>query len=192
MQGDFLSMISYGIGILPLINNLKQERTEVTHSWCADADGALGTNQRIETYFNLLTRQDPGHGYYPEPQTSVLIVNLDNLEAGKVFGARHRFKVCMGARYLGGLHWGWQVQTRLTETADADMVKEHWRDQRNCREISSGGLCRGGTRNTIIVDIYTMRHLGHGGRVHRSEGNNSGNFFASSFLRKNWKPSHPL
>ena len=29
-------------------------------------------------------------------------MNLDNLDAGKEFGARHRFKVRMGARYLGG------------------------------------------------------------------------------------------
>ena len=103
-QGHPLAMITYGIGILPLIKNLKHDIHNITKPWYADNSGTLGTLARIETYFNLLTRQDPGHGYYPEPQTSVLIVNLDNLEAGKVFGARHRFKVCMGARYLGGLH----------------------------------------------------------------------------------------
>ena len=31
-----------------------------------------------------------------------MIVNFDNIEAGKEFGARHGFKVCTGARYLGG------------------------------------------------------------------------------------------
>ena len=29
-----------------------------------------------------------------------MIVRLDNIEAGKEFGARHGFKVCTGARYL--------------------------------------------------------------------------------------------
>ena len=37
------------------------------------------------------------------PQTFkiVLIVNSDNLEARKMFGSRHGFKVCTGACYLG-------------------------------------------------------------------------------------------
>ena len=48
---------------------------------------------RIETYFNLLTRQIPGCGYYPEPSKSVLIVHPENLEDRKEFGARHGFKV---------------------------------------------------------------------------------------------------
>ena len=33
---------------------------------------------------------------------SVLIILMENLEAGKEFGSRHGFKVCTGARYLGG------------------------------------------------------------------------------------------
>ena len=57
---------------------------------------------RLAAYFDSLTGQGPGHGYYPEPPKSVLIVFLENLEAGKEFRARHRFKVCMGTRYLGG------------------------------------------------------------------------------------------
>ena len=57
---------------------------------------------RLETYFDLLTRQVPGQGYYPKPFKSVLIVRPYNIEAGKVFGERHGFKVCTGARYLGG------------------------------------------------------------------------------------------
>ena len=62
----------------------------------------MGTFTRIETYFDSLKRQGPGQGYYPEPSKSVLIVRPENPEAGKVFGARHGFKVCTGARYIGG------------------------------------------------------------------------------------------
>ena len=40
--------------------------------------------------------------YHPDPNNSVLIVRLDNIEAGKVLGARHGFRVCTGARYFGG------------------------------------------------------------------------------------------
>ena len=42
--------------------------------------------------------------------------------------------------------------------------------------------------NPIIVDISTTRHLGHGGCVRGSVENDSGNLFASSFLRKDKNP----
>ena len=95
-------MIAYGIIILPLINNLKQEITDVTQPSYADNAGTLGTFARLETHFDLLTRQGLGRGYPPERTKSVLIVCPENLEAGKVFGARHGFRVCTGARHLGG------------------------------------------------------------------------------------------
>ena len=75
---------------------------DVTQPWYADDAGDLGTFARIETYFNSLTRQVPGRGYYPKPSKSVLIIRPDNLEAGKEFRERHGSKVCTGARYLGG------------------------------------------------------------------------------------------
>ena len=101
-QGYLLVMIAYGIGILPLINNLKQEIPDVTQPWYADNAGALGTFTILETYFDSLTRQGPVQGYHPDPAKSVLIVRPENLEAGKVFVARHGFWVCTGAHYLGG------------------------------------------------------------------------------------------
>ena len=92
-QGYPLAMIVYGIGIFPLIKNLKREIPDVTQPWYADDAGALGTFAIIETYFNSLTRQGPGRGYYPEPPKSALIVHPENLKAGKEFGARHIFRV---------------------------------------------------------------------------------------------------
>ena len=49
MQGDPLAMITYGIGILSLIKNLKWEIPDVTKPWYADDTGALGTFERLET-----------------------------------------------------------------------------------------------------------------------------------------------
>ena len=95
-------MITYGIGILTLIKNLKREIPDVTHPWYADDAGSLGMFTRLETYFDLLTRQGLGRGYHSKPSKSVLIVHLENIEAGKVFGRSHGFKVCTSARYLGG------------------------------------------------------------------------------------------
>ena len=40
--------------------------------------------------------------YHPELIKSILIVRPENLAAGKVFGRRHVFMVCTGARSLGG------------------------------------------------------------------------------------------
>ena len=91
-------MISYGICILPLIRNLKNELPDVTHRYAGD----LGMFARIETYFNSITHQVPGRGYYPETSKSVMIVHPENLEAGELIGARHEFKVFTGAYYLGG------------------------------------------------------------------------------------------
>ena len=95
-------MIVYGIGILPLINNLKWDIPYVTQPWYADNVGALGTFTRLETYFDSLTYQVPRRGYHTEPPNSVLIVRPENLEDRKVFRRRHGFKVCTGARYIGG------------------------------------------------------------------------------------------
>ena len=92
-QGEPLEIIAYGIGILPLIKNLKQDITDVTRTLYADDAGALGTFARIETYFNSLTHQGLGRRYYPEPSKSILIVHPENLKDRKEFGPRHGFKV---------------------------------------------------------------------------------------------------
>ena len=101
-QGDPLSMIKYGIYILPLTKNLKRDIPDVNQTWYADDARDLGTFARIETYFNSLTLQNPGRVYYPEPSKSILILHRENIKAGKEFGKSHKFKVCTGACYLGG------------------------------------------------------------------------------------------
>ena len=68
MQGDPLSMITYRIGILALIKNIKMEIPDFTQTWYADNAGALGTFAIIETYFYSLTRKVPGQGYHPADQ----------------------------------------------------------------------------------------------------------------------------
>ena len=102
MQGEPLSMISYDIGILQLIKKIRRDLPDAPHTRYTDCAIALVTLTRIETYFNLLTCQGPGRGYYPGPSKSVLIMYLENLESRKLFVARHGFKVCTGTHYLGG------------------------------------------------------------------------------------------
>ena len=94
-------MIAYSIRILPLITNLKREIPCITHPWYADNAGSLSTFAIIETYFDFLACQGPGRGYQSKPTKSILIVCPENLDARKLFGACHGFRVCMSARYLG-------------------------------------------------------------------------------------------
>ena len=98
-------MIVYRIRTLPLIKNIKREILDATQTCYAGDAGALGMFERLETYFYSVTRQGLGRGYHPESTKSVLIVRRENLEAGKLFGACHGFRVCTGALYLGGYIW---------------------------------------------------------------------------------------
>ena len=54
MQGEALDMVTYGIGIIPIIKLLKAEFSEVAHPWFAENDCALGTFANFELYFNFL------------------------------------------------------------------------------------------------------------------------------------------
>ena len=83
MKGDSLSMVKCGIGVLPLINILKSEFTDITQAWYTDDSGALGTFANIKLYFYILKRFFPGSGYYPEPSKSIFIVHPKNIKAGK-------------------------------------------------------------------------------------------------------------
>jgi hypothetical protein len=98
-QGDPISMVPYGIGILPLIRILKQVFPEAEQPWYADDAGAGG-------YFDPIRRQlqeiGPNYGYFPEQSKSILIVSQHNLEAGRTTFADLDFKVTTGHRYLGG------------------------------------------------------------------------------------------
>ena len=55
MQGYPLAMVAYGIGILPLIKNMKAKFPAVTQCYYADNFGALGTFINVELYFIFLT-----------------------------------------------------------------------------------------------------------------------------------------
>ena len=98
-------MITYGISILPFIKNLKREIPDITQPWYADDARVLGTFAIIGTYFDLLSRQGLGCGYYPEPSKSVLNVHLENLEDGKEFGHITDLR-CAQAHVIFGLTLG--------------------------------------------------------------------------------------
>ena len=97
-----LVMAAYGIGVLPLINNLKLVHPDVTRTYYADDADTLGTFGNIKLYFNSLKYSGLVCGYYPDPSKIFLIVHTDNPESGKQFFLRHGFKFCIDAHNLGG------------------------------------------------------------------------------------------
>ena len=79
-------MVSYGVGILPLIKFLKLTYPDVTQPWYADDAGSLGTFNHLEKYFKELKHNGPAREYFPEPTKIILAVHPQNLKVGEIFG----------------------------------------------------------------------------------------------------------
>ena len=126
-QRDPLSMIAYGIGVLPLIRELMNTHPQVTHPWYADDTGARGAFQLVQEHFRYLETRGPSQGYYLDPTKSILVV-----APGNVAQAEEKFRglgnrVVTGHRYLGGFIgdadaemgwlrekiWGWTESVKL-------------------------------------------------------------------------------
>ena len=106
-----------------------------------------------------------------------------------MFSERRGFRVCMGARYLGGYigdkksKQDWFRDRTLTWEKNINTIrKKHG-------EISPGELRRSGTYDPIRMDISSTRHPGHRRLVCRSGEDDLRKRFASPFL---WKEENPL
>ena len=78
-QGDPLSIIAYGIGVLPLIRELQGAHPRVTQPWYADDAEAGGKIPQIMEHLKDLQAQGPAQGYYQEPTKSILAVAPGNV-----------------------------------------------------------------------------------------------------------------
>ena len=101
-QVDPLAMIAYGIGVLPLIKELRNAHPQVTQPWYADDAGAGGTFQQILEHFRDLQARGTAHGYYPEPTKSILVVSPGNVAWTEEHFRGLGIRVVTGHRYLGG------------------------------------------------------------------------------------------
>ena len=101
-QGDPLAMIAYGIGVLPLILELREAHPRVTQPWYADDAGAGGTFAEVQAHFQDLQVWGPARGYYREPTKSILVVTPGNVARAKEHFRGMRILVVTGNRYLGG------------------------------------------------------------------------------------------
>ena len=64
-QRDPLAMIAYGIGVLPLIRELRGAHPRVTQLWYTNDEGAGGKFGHILEHLRDLQAQVPERGYYP-------------------------------------------------------------------------------------------------------------------------------
>ena len=84
MQGCPLSMVAYGLGIIPLIKRLKSTYPDITKLWYAYNAGALSKFDHLEKAFKSLKGNGPARGYLTDPTKSILFMHPQNLEAGDI------------------------------------------------------------------------------------------------------------
>ena len=100
-QGGGLSVITYGIGVIPLIRELRGAHPRVTQPWYADDAGEGGNFEHITVYLRDLQARGPIRGYYPELNKSILVVALRNVTRVEEFFRGMGIKMVTGHRCLG-------------------------------------------------------------------------------------------
>ena len=101
-QGDPLTMISYDIGVPPLIRELWGSHPRFTQPWYADDAGAGRKFSHILEHLRDLQARGPARGYYPEPTKSSLVVALGNVARAEDFFQGMGIRAVTGKGYLGG------------------------------------------------------------------------------------------
>ena len=98
-------MFLYGIGILPLIRNLKELHPDVVQPWYADDAAALAEWYRLVQLYDDLILLGKGYGYFSNAAKCKVVVREGLVEAAVEFFNTQRnmgFEICTGTRYLGG------------------------------------------------------------------------------------------
>ncbi len=97
---DPLSMLFYGMTLMPLIRSLK-DTSLYTQCFYADDAAACESLNNIELWLQRVLSDGPNFGYFPQPAKSVLIVadSYKNLAEAKF--QQYGISVVTGERYLG-------------------------------------------------------------------------------------------
>ena len=101
-QGDPLSIIAYGIGVLTLMRDLRRDLPQVTQPWYADDAGAGGNFEAMMAHFRELQLKGLARGYFPEPTKSILVVAEQNVPRATEYFCGMGIKIVTRSRYLGG------------------------------------------------------------------------------------------
>ena len=101
-KGEPLAMISYEIGVLPLIRELQGYHLHVTQPWYTDDGGAGRKFGHILEHIQDLQARGPARGYYPDPTKSILVVAQGNVARAEEFFRGMVIQVVTVHYYLGG------------------------------------------------------------------------------------------
>ena len=91
-------MIEYGIGVLPLIRDLRRAHPRVTQPWYADDAGVGGKLGDIMAHYRYLQLRGAARGYYPDPTKSILVVAERNVPRAKEYFSGMGIQVVTGSR----------------------------------------------------------------------------------------------
>ena len=82
-QGDPLAMITYGVGVLPLICNLRRDHPRVTQPRYVDDARAGGKFGDVMSHFRDLQLRGPARAYFTDPTKRILVVDERNVPQAK-------------------------------------------------------------------------------------------------------------
>ena len=115
-QGDPIAMYMYGVGITPMIREMKKQCPEFKDSWYADDGPGQGHFEDMREYLNKLTVVGKVYNYYPEIQKSIVVVREQELESAKNYLQRISSKFRLSrvhAIWVGTLVIGTRSQNGL-------------------------------------------------------------------------------
>jgi hypothetical protein len=102
-QGDPLSMMMYGLAVLPLIRTLAASHSDkIIQNWYADDASAAGDLLDVKKWFLSLMKSGPDYGYHPEPKKSYLVVAPEFVDTATGLFQDLGIQVVTGQRFLGG------------------------------------------------------------------------------------------
>ena len=114
-------MVAYGVGLLPLIRQLKNEFPARSQPWYADDAAAGGKFVLIGQFMARLCELGPAYGYFPEPDKSILVTPEVNFDRARAALGHFNFKITAGSRYLGSY-----IGDKIMETAWVEEKISGW------------------------------------------------------------------
>jgi len=103
-QGCPLAMDIYGIGLLPMVERLREAEPDLLQPWYADDGSGYGRLERLRNVYKLLEQIGPDFGYYPAGAKCWLTIPERWEEEVKQYLADNDlpWQTTTGKRYVGG------------------------------------------------------------------------------------------
>ena len=103
-QGCPLAMDIYGIGLLPMIERLREAEPDVLQPWFADDGSGYGKLDRLRNAYLLLEQIGPDFGYFPSGAKCWLTIpkRLEAMVKQYLADNNLPWRTTQGKRYVGG------------------------------------------------------------------------------------------